>query len=212
MKSNALRIRQMVLVALFSAIEIILSLTPLGYIPIGPIRATTLHIPVILTGILLGKRSGAAVGFVFGFTSLMINTFQPTITSFVFSPFISIGGSEGNLASLWIVFGPRILLGWLSGAFYDGLSRLKVNQGLAVILTSVLNTLCHTLLVMGSIALFFGPAYAAARGILYTQLLSVILGVITSNGILEAILAGILCAAIVRALSPVLKERSSHAK
>ena len=40
--------KNMVLLALFGCIEIVLMLTPLGYIPIGPVRATTLHIPVIL--------------------------------------------------------------------------------------------------------------------------------------------------------------------
>ena len=45
--------KNMVLLALFGCIEIVLMLTPLGYIPIGPVRATTLHIPVILAGVLM---------------------------------------------------------------------------------------------------------------------------------------------------------------
>ena len=44
----------LVVLSLMIAIEVILILTPLGYIPIGGIRATTLHIPVMLAGILLG--------------------------------------------------------------------------------------------------------------------------------------------------------------
>ncbi|MEF9968776.1 MAG: ECF transporter S component, partial [Longicatena sp.] len=41
--------------AMFLAIEIVLVITPLGYLPIGPISATTMHIPVIIAGIVLGK-------------------------------------------------------------------------------------------------------------------------------------------------------------
>lgn len=199
--------RQLVLLSLFSAIELVLMLTPLGYIPIGPIRATTMHIPVILAGILLGRKSGAVVGLVFGLTSLFINTFQPTATSFVFSPFITIGGASGNWISLWIVLGPRILLGFLSGCFYDGLKKLSVQRELNTTITALLNTLIHTALVMGSIYLFFGQPYAAARGVAYQELITVIMAVVTTNGILEAILAAILVTAVARALKSVVKER-----
>ena len=78
--------------AMFLAIQIILVVTPLGYLPIGPISATTMHIPVIIAGIALGKKAGAQLGFVFGLTSVINATFRPTLTSFCFSPFITMGG------------------------------------------------------------------------------------------------------------------------
>ena len=53
MKSK--KTQYMTSMALFLAIEIILVVTPLGYIPIGPLNATTMHIPVIIAGIILGK-------------------------------------------------------------------------------------------------------------------------------------------------------------
>ena len=86
MKSKNIKI--LVLLAFFVAIEVILANTPLGYVPVGAINATTLHIPVIIAGILLGKKYGALIGFVFGLTSFMKATFQPGITSFIFSPFL----------------------------------------------------------------------------------------------------------------------------
>lgn len=46
--------KDFVLYAMFIAIEMLLVFIPfLGYIPIGPLRATTLHIPVIIAGIIL---------------------------------------------------------------------------------------------------------------------------------------------------------------
>lgn len=205
MKSN-MKTKQLVLLALFSAIEIVLMLTPMGYIPIGPIRATTLHIPVILAGIVLGRNSGAGIGFVFGLTSLIINTMQPTATSFVFSPFITIGEYSGNLASLVIVFIPRIFLGWFSGVMFHGLMCKHCKKNTGIILTAIINTIIHTLSVMGLIYLFFGQAYAQARGIVYDELMGVILGIIATNGMMEAILAGFLVVAVVKALSPMMKE------
>ncbi len=38
---------------------------PLGFIPIGPIMATMMYIPVILLGILLGVKEGASNGLFF---------------------------------------------------------------------------------------------------------------------------------------------------
>ena len=78
--------------ALFSALIILLAFTPfLGYIPLGFTRATIIHIPVIIGSILLGPKQGAVLGLVFGLTSLVNNTVNPTATSFVFSPFYELG-------------------------------------------------------------------------------------------------------------------------
>ena len=77
----------MAIMSMFLAIQILLTVTPLGYLPIGPINATTMHIPVIIAGIALGKKAGAELGLVFGITSVLNATFRPTVTSFCFSPF-----------------------------------------------------------------------------------------------------------------------------
>ena len=80
---NKQKTKNLAFMSLFIAIEILMVMVPfLGFIPIGPLRATTLHIPVIIAGIVLGKNKGAQVGLVFGLSSLFINTIQPTITSF----------------------------------------------------------------------------------------------------------------------------------
>lgn len=75
--------QDMVKLALFSGIIVVLAMTPLGYVPLGVIRATTIHIPVILGSILLGWKAGAFLGGLFGLTSLVINTMTPNLTSFV---------------------------------------------------------------------------------------------------------------------------------
>ncbi|HAM30781.1 MAG TPA: ECF transporter S component, partial [Erysipelotrichaceae bacterium] len=41
-------LKKMTLFALFIAIEMMLLMTPFGYLRIGPISATLMHIPVIL--------------------------------------------------------------------------------------------------------------------------------------------------------------------
>lgn len=186
--------------ALFLAIEIILVVTPLGYIPIGPINATTMHIPVIVAGILLGKKAGAQLGFVFGLTSLIKATIQPGITSFCFSPFITIGGISGNYASILIAFIPRILLGYIAGLIYE---LIKDKKG--VILGSLLGSLTNTVFVLSGIYLFFGNGYASAVGVSYQALIGVLLTVVTTNGIMEALLAVVITLAIYRTTKSIFK-------
>ncbi|MBQ2576189.1 MAG: ECF transporter S component, partial [Lachnospiraceae bacterium] len=104
----------MVLTGLFTAIIIIMSVTPLGYIPLGVINATIIHIPVILGALYCGPKRGAFLGFVFGMTSFIKNTVAPaTLSAFVFSPVLAASqfGVAGVFKSTFICFVPRILVG-----------------------------------------------------------------------------------------------------
>ena len=198
---------QMAIIAVLGAIEIMLSVTPLGYIPLGVTRATTIHIPVIIGAMLLGPGTGAILGGIFGFTSFITNTISPTITSFVFTPFYPVPGkNSGSLLSIMICFLPRILIGVSAGYFWKSaktVSKSKDPSILSSALTGIIGSLTNTILVMFGIYIFFGTAYASAKGIDPSQLLGYILGtVIAINGILEAVVAGVLVAAIGR---PVLK-------
>lgn len=190
---------ELVLLSLLIAVELVLMFTPLGYIPLGVIRATTLHIPVILAGIVLGYKGGMTIGLVFGLTSVFINTMTPTATSFVFSPFYSIGDVSGNMFSLLIAIGPRVALGAIAAYMYKACKKVT-NQHFAVILASLLSTLSHTALVLGGIYVFFGATYATARNIPYNTLFNVLMGVVATNGIMEAILAAVIVLALSRVL------------
>lgn len=105
---------ELVLTALFTAIIIIMAFTPLGYIPLVVINATVIHIPVILGALFLGPKKGAFLGFVFGLTSFINNTFKAaTASAFVFSPVLAadVIGISGVFKSMYICFVPRILVG-----------------------------------------------------------------------------------------------------
>ena len=62
---------RMVELALLGGIVVVMAFVPfLGYIPLGFTRATIIHVPVIIGSLILGPRNGAALGFLFGLTSL----------------------------------------------------------------------------------------------------------------------------------------------
>ena len=191
---NNQKTKNLAFISLFIAIEILLVMVPFfGFIPYAPLRATTLHIPVIIAGIVLGKEKGAGIGLVFGISSLIINTIQPTITSFVFSPFIS-----GSILSALIAIVPRILIGYVAGWIYELLK--EKNDYLAMITGSFLGSITNTFLVLGGIYVIFGSEYASALGKSFSELLPYLLGIITTNGILEAIVGTIIAVMVSRIL------------
>ena len=207
MNQSRKKTKFLVLLTMFCSIQVVLMLTPLGYIPLGPVRATTMHIPVILAGILLGVKGGAITGLVFGLSSVIINTITPTITSFVFTPFYSLGEYHGNFMSLVIAIGPRVLLGVLAAVIYHWFKNKNNKMRLfGSGVKDLVCTLIHSILVLGMIYLFFGPSYAAAKGVEVSALFGLLLGIITTNSVLEAILATLIIAPLTKVLEPITKK------
>lgn len=205
MNNTAVKTLGLVQIALFTAIIFVMSMVPgLGYIPLGVIQATTIHIPVIIGALIMGPKKGAVLGGVFGLTSLINNTIFVKPTSFVFSPFIAVemGGAVAIVKSLIICFVPRILIGVIPYFIYRFIRKLmknsKASMPFALALAGVSGALTNTLLVMNFIYFLFGSDYAAAREIPFQTLYGVILGIIGTNGVAEAIVAAILVTAIGR--------------
>lgn len=205
MKNVSTKTTGMVQVALFAALIIIMSVTPmLGYIPLGFTRATIIHVPVILGSILLGPKQGAMLGGIFGLTSFINNTINPTVTSFVFTPFYTLGEFKGGIGSVIICFLPRILVGVLPYFVYKGLHKLlksgKVSQMISLGAAGVVGSLTNTILVMGLILVFFKDAYAAANDIASSAVYGFVFSIVGINGVPEAIVAAVIVAFVGRIL------------
>lgn len=206
-KNSKMELRKMVLLAFFAAIIVVMANVPfLGYIPLGFMNATTIHIPVIIGACLLGPKAGAMLGGVFGLTSLINNTVKPLITSFVFTPFYSFDARfTGGLSSLVICFVPRILIGVVAG--YTLIWLKKRTKGfVSYTLAGFAGSLTNTILVMGGIYLLFGNQYAAAKNMGFHELFYVIMGVVGINGVPEAIIAAVLTAMICQPLQKMMKN------
>ncbi len=183
--------------ALFTAIIIVLAYTPLGYIPLGAVNATTIHIPVIIGGIVLGWKKGGLLGFIFAMTSFLNASFlKPGVTSFLFTPLQPLG----NGYSLLICFVPRILIGITAYLVFKAVMKLIHNETAALALAGVLGSMINTILVMGGAYLFFAQPYAEALKISVNGVAAAILAIVVGNGIPEAICAGVLTVGIGKAL------------
>ena len=86
---------------------------------------------------------------------------------------------------------------------YTTLKKVKKNTFIAESIIAIGMTLMHTLMVMGMIWLFFGEVYANVTGLAVS---AVIITVITSNGILEMVVAGFIIPMMMRVLRPVLDK------
>ena len=200
------RTKRRVMLALFSALIVVLAFT-VGYIPLGFMNATIIHIPVIIGAVLLGPVDGGILGFVFGLTSLINNTIRPNITSFVFTPFYSLDPRfSGSFKSLLICFVPRILIGVLSALLFRALSKAKLKRGISLAVTGFVGSMVNTVFVMGGIYFLYGESYAAAKEMGFSALFGVIMGVVGMNGVPEAIVAAILTAAITIPIMKYIKR------
>lgn len=192
--------KRMVLLGMLIAVLLVMGTTGIGFIPLPVIKATTMHIPVILGAILLGPTAGAILGGAFGLCSIWANTVTPGLLSFAFSPFMSTTGFPGMVKSVWIALGCRILFGWLAGWIWKLLKKLKMHDMAALPVTAAVSTVCHTLLVMGSIYILLAQQYAAAKNVAVSAVFGLVMGTVTASGIPEAIVAAVLVTAVGKAL------------
>ncbi len=260
--------RELVLLALFAAIILLMAFTNLGYIPLGVINATIIHIPVIIGALFLGPKKGAMLGFLFGLTSFINNTYKAaTASAFVFSPVLAydLVGWTGIPRSIYICFVPRILVGvvpyfvfvfvkWLlknenkigkiavnaiAGVIigfairaylvrrFDSINSTagtvigvvvalalftvlyfitykKTSATVSYIYAGLTGAFTNTLLVMSGIYILYKNAYAHKIEKAPDEVMDVIMGVVTFNGIVEAVVAAIIVVAVGTALTHVV--------
>lgn len=177
---------RMTQLALLIAIELIMAVTPLGYIMIPPISATLMHIPVIVGALVMGPKAGAALGTVFGLTSLWKASTQATSpVDLAFSPFVS----GKPLQSLIMCMGPRILLGVIAALLFRAFMKaFHGRERISIGLAAVLSTICHTVMVLGLLAIFFSEF---GMGVM-----SVVLSLVTVSSACEMLVAAIISVAV----------------
>ena len=203
-KRQSLSTRKLVVSAMLSAVSIVLGMTPLGIIPLPVANLTTMHIPTILAGILEGPVVGLWVGLIFGMTSLYKAITTPTslLSPFLMNPLVSIL--------------PRMLIGVVSWAVYEGIKRLiakgkdggksKLSQIIASGGAAFLGTMTNTIGVLGMVWALYAQQYAAAANIDVSMIGNAIWGICVSNGLLESAAAIIIVVALERVLSPLVKS------
>ncbi len=188
--TKKLNVRKMTIIGVLSAISIMLSMTPLGFIPIGPTNATIMHIPVIIGAIIEGPVVGMTIGLIFGATSLLRAITMPTITSFVLiNPLVSIL--------------PRVLIGLIAYYVYNLVMKLTKNVLVSGWITGMVGSLINTIGVLGMVYILYAERYAQALGESASTAKTLIFTIAATNGIPEAIIGGF----VVSAVAVILNKR-----
>ncbi|MFA9397246.1 MAG: ECF transporter S component [Clostridiaceae bacterium] len=188
--ANHLTVRKITTIGMLSSISIILGLTPLGLIPIPPINATTMHIPVIIGAILEGPLVGIMVGLIFGIFSMIRAITAPNLLSFIFiNPLVAVL--------------PRVLIGLTTYYTYK-LLKIK-SEKLRIICAAIIGSLTNTIGVLGLIYLLYLEKYAKVYGISQSAARKGILTVALINGLPEAIICSAFTLVIVLAIRRSIK-------
>lgn len=189
------RNKKIALTGALSALVIVLGITKLGLIPIGPTASISiLQIPIFIAVMLAGLPSGFCVGFVFGIMSLIQAAMSPSgvIDPLFVNPMCS-------------VF-PRMLTALVAWGIWKLITMIPhMPKTVSAAVTGFLGTLAHTALVIGALYVFEGGAVRDAMGGMgYFALM----GALAVNATFEAIAATIVCAAVMAGLFISSKKKS----
>ena len=202
MSNTSNKVRQITHLAILTAIIFLLAFTPLGYLTIGPIAATTIQMPVIIGAAMMGPVSGAILGGMFGLSALVKVLTMPGA-----DPFATLALAHSPLAYLVVCMGSRILMGWLAGLLSAGLKKIPVldgkasvvRYGIAGLIGSGLNTVFYLGLLWGLCAEVISSFYGVDLG----GVGALVIGTAYAAGIPEALVSCVVVAAVCKALERV---------
>lgn len=148
--TNRFDTRRLVILAMLTAVLLVMSYTPLGYLNIGPLAISLNMIPVAIGAVALGPQGGALLGGVFGITSCL--------------QCVGIGGTSAMGVILFEIsplrtiiqrLVTRILAGLLTGYLFVALRKLTHHTAV-YFLTGFCAAALNTLLFMLVLVLLFG--------------------------------------------------------
>lgn len=185
---------RMVQTAILSAIIILMSFTPLGYLKAGVIEITFIMIPVAVGAILMGPTTGALLGTVFGMTSFLQ-------AAFGLSPFGVALLQINPFYTFILTMVPRILMGWLVGLIFQALHKIDRTKIVAYAVASLSGALINTILFVGGLFLLFGSTdYIRSFGPTVPTIIALLVSV---NAALEAAFSLVVGTAVTKALGVI---------
>lgn len=209
MLMKSLNTRDLPIYALFLAIMLIMAFVPgLGYIPTSIAAIVIIQVPVIIASYFLGYRGGMFFGLVFGLTSVVKCFTEPDAFAMII---MNAGGLKTIALMLVCLVVPRVMIGFTTRAVYDLFSKFDKTRILSMAVSAFIGTLTNTVLFLGAFYVFAKDACMAQFGAETADaLFKMMLGVVTLNGIIEAVTSVVLCTAIGQALyNFIFKKRSA---
>ncbi|RRD93037.1 ECF transporter S component [Clostridiales bacterium COT073_COT-073] len=188
--------RNLVILGVLLAIGIILDITPLGAIPMpGGVSATITMVPVIIGGIILGPLPGLYLGIGMGVVSLLHALMRPVtpLDPLFVNPLLSVL--------------PRAMIGVVSGNVYRISKKLLKNSSLSLVAGGIAGSLTNTVLVLLMMYLLFAPKIQEILELTDSKALRIMIyGIVSTNGLMEAVVAAVITCGIGLALQKGLPK------
>ena len=194
-----IKTQKIALYGILSAIIIIMSFTPLGFlkVPALALEITFLPIPVAIGAALLGPVGGLYFGTLFG------------IMSFVQCFGFSVMGAEllavNPVFTFILCVVPRALMGLCCGLIFKLISKFDKKNIVSFIVSSFSAAFLNTVFFLLFFTVLFGQGDFLAR--FGNSLTTILFTLVSVNGILEVIVCTVIGFAVSKALSYVLSRR-----
>ena len=189
--------KQLVTLGLLASIVLIMSTTPLGTLPIGPLSITLNMIPIAIAAVAVGPVGGCIIGAVFGMFSFLqaIGIGVPSglgMLTFSISPFLTF---VQRVVS-------RALTGYLLGLIFKGVKKVS-NSVVGFFVTGFCAAILNFVFFMGLLVLCFGSNADVANIWAGKTVMAYLVATFMSNTILEIIvttlLTGLVCLGLYKA-------------
>jgi uncharacterized membrane protein len=197
-KNNILYIAEL---GILTAIILLMSFTPLGYLHIGAIEITFISIPVAVGAIVMGAAAGALLGGVFGITSFIQCFGMSTFGTFLFSI------NPVFTAILCIL--PRVLMGLFTGLIFKAFTNKKV---ISFFIPSLSASLLNTVLFMAGLILMFWSNETFIQqmtdsGLSTNSIGAFFIAFVGINGLVEAIACSVIGTAVSKAIYTLNRKK-----
>ncbi len=189
--------KQLVTLGLLASIVLIMSTTPLGTLPIGPLSITLNMVPIAIAAVAVGPVGGCIIGAVFGMFSFLqaIGIGVPSglgMLTFSISPFLTF---VQRVVS-------RALTGYLLGLIFKGVKKVS-NSVVGFFATGFCAAILNFVFFMGLLVLCFGSNADVANIWAGKTVMAYLVATFMSNTIFEIIvttlLTGLVCLGLYKA-------------
>jgi uncharacterized membrane protein len=199
------KILKLVQLSILTALLIVMSVTPLGYLRVGTISITFLMIPVVTGAIVIGPAGGAFLGLVFGLTSF-VQCVAGT------DPFGALTWAVSPVGAFLVCIPTRVLAGFLPGLLVKALKD-KIRP-VTFTIAALMGSLLNTILCLGTMLIVYANspqilgALGFAEGGSIIAYIAATIG--ATNGLIEAaactLVGAGLSAAVIRFVPSAKKD------
>lgn len=206
MEKSMSKTQHLTFLAVLSAIIILMTFTPLGYLRTGGLEITFIILPVAIGAVILKPVDSAILGGIFGITSF--------IQCFGMSAFGATLLSINWFLTLIVCLVPRVLAGWLGGLIFSALSKIDKTKFVSYVVACLAVPLMNTLFFMSALIIcFFNTDFI--QGVMSalgaTNVFGFVVAFVGINGVIEAAVCFVAGTAISKALAVAMKKLTVRA-